>query len=425
MRGYKEEGTTTTPFDMVMLNDLDRFHLVIDVIDRVPGLGASAAPPAPGDGRRAAARPRLDARARRGRPGDPRLGLAVLSGRCPRRQRRLDEPEAARVVDEDGSARSLSTRSTSAPRDVDAVAHRVVHGGARFREPVVIDDAVLDASCGSWSSSRRSTTARPSRRSTTARRALPGRAAGRRLRHRLPRHDARGGRRLRGAAARGASEWGIRRYGFHGLSVQWAAERVARAAARRLPPRRRLLGHGGPRRAVGRDDDGLQPTRGHPDGDPLGGDRSRRSCCTCCAQGGSTSRRSSEALEHESGLLGLSGISARVEELEQSGEPGARLALAVFSRRVAGAVAAMACSLGGLDALVFTGGVGEQSSAVRAAVCDRLQFVGVELDADRNRQAHPDAEITGPGSSVRVVVLGAREDVVAARAARDLLGRAS
>ena len=68
VRGYKEEGTTTTPFDMVMLNDMDRFHLVMDVIDRVPGLGIRHARAAPADGRRAAAPPRLHARARR-RPG--------------------------------------------------------------------------------------------------------------------------------------------------------------------------------------------------------------------------------------------------------------------------------------------------------------------------------------------------------------------
>ena len=96
VRGYKEEGTTTTPFDMVMLNDLDRFHLVMDVIDRVPGLRDSAGRPAPGDAGPPARRARIHARARRGRPGDPRLDLAVLSGarRDPRRQRGLDEPEA-------------------------------------------------------------------------------------------------------------------------------------------------------------------------------------------------------------------------------------------------------------------------------------------------------------------------------------------
>ena len=76
VRGYKEEGTTTTPFDMVMLNDLDRFHLVIDVIDRVPGLAHERGAPAPGHGGRAPARPRVHARARRRRSDDPRLDLA-------------------------------------------------------------------------------------------------------------------------------------------------------------------------------------------------------------------------------------------------------------------------------------------------------------------------------------------------------------
>ena len=76
VRGYKEEGTTTTPFDMVMLNDLDRFHLVMDVIDRVPGLAERAAHAAPGDGRRAPAPPRLHPRARRGSRRRHRLALA-------------------------------------------------------------------------------------------------------------------------------------------------------------------------------------------------------------------------------------------------------------------------------------------------------------------------------------------------------------
>ena len=76
VRGYKEEGTTTTPFDMVMLNDLDRYHLVIDVIDRVDGLGSRAAVAAPAHGRRAAAAPRLHPGARRGLAGHPGLAVA-------------------------------------------------------------------------------------------------------------------------------------------------------------------------------------------------------------------------------------------------------------------------------------------------------------------------------------------------------------
>ena len=79
VRGYKEEGTVTTPFDMVMRNDLDRFHLVIDVIDRVPGLGSHAASLRQHLEDRATPRQRLRARARRGRAGDPRLDLASLT----------------------------------------------------------------------------------------------------------------------------------------------------------------------------------------------------------------------------------------------------------------------------------------------------------------------------------------------------------
>ena len=91
VRGYKEEGTTTTPFDMVMLNDLDRYHLVMDVIDRVPGLAAQARAPAPGDGRPPPEGAGVDARARRGPP----RGRATGPGRTDDlRQRRLDEPQA-------------------------------------------------------------------------------------------------------------------------------------------------------------------------------------------------------------------------------------------------------------------------------------------------------------------------------------------
>jgi len=128
------------------------------------------------------------------------------------------------------------------------------------------------------------------------------------------------------------------------------------------------------------------------------------------------------ALESESGLLGLSGTTSHVEELERSDEPAARLALGVFGHRVAAAVASTAVSLGGIDAIVFTAGVGEGSSRVRADVCGRLAFLGVELDADANAAAQPDVDVAAEQSPVRVIVIHAREDVVAARAVRALLG---
>jgi acetate kinase len=126
-------------------------------------------------------------------------------------------------------------------------------------------------------------------------------------------------------------------------------------------------------------------------------------------------------LEHESGLAGLSGISGDVRELECSDAPAARLALAVFAYRVATAVGAMATALGGLDAIVFTAGIGGNSASVRAAVCERLGYLGVQIDADANASARPDATVSTAASPVRVVVLEAREDVVAARATRELL----
>jgi len=112
------------------------------------------------------------------------------------------------------------------------------------------------------------------------------------------------------------------------------------------------------------------------------------------------------ALEHESGLAGLGGLD----------DPAAR---AVFTYRIAQAVATMAAALGGLDALVFTAGVGENSAAVRAEVCGRLGFLGVELDAAANERGDP--EVASAGAGVRVVVLHAREDAVIARAVRALL----
>jgi len=82
----------------------------------------------------------------------------------------------------------------------------------------------------------------------------------------------------------------------------------------------------------------------------------------------------------------------------------------------------MATALAGIDALVFTAGIGEGSASVRRNVCERLRFLGVELDAEANAAATPDVDVNTPGTAVRVVVLHAREDVVAARAAQELLG---
>jgi len=118
------------------------------------------------------------------------------------------------------------------------------------------------------------------------------------------------------------------------------------------------------------------------------------------------------ALEHESGLLGLAGTADMREVLSRS-DDAAALALAVYVHRLRAGVAAMAASLGGLDALVFTGGVGENSAEIRALACAGLGFLGVSLDAGLNGSNEGDGLV-----GERVLVVRAREDLEIARQVR-------
>ena len=211
----------------------------------------------------------------------------------------------------------------------------------------------------------------------------------------------------------------IRRYGFHGLSVQWASERVN--AARLVVCH---LGGGCSITAVrnGRSVDttmGFTPLEGVPMATRAG--TVDPGALLYLLRHGVSVDELDEALERESGLLALSGVSADVYALERSPEAPAAFALEVLAYRVAGAVAAMSVPLGGLDALVFTAGIGEHSPRVRADVCAQLGFLGVEVDPGRNVAADGDADIGAEQSRVRVAVVRAREDLVAARTARGLL----
>ena len=219
-------------------------------------------------------------------------------------------------------------------------------------------------------------------------------------------------------------DWGIRRFGFQGLSVQWSAEQV------RVP--RLVVCHlgGGCSVTAVRDGRSVDTTMGFSplEGVPMAtrsGSIDTEIVLHLLRAGKLDLDEIERALQSESGLLGLSGETAQVEELERSSSPGAELALGVFVHRVAAAVAAMAASLGGIDALVFTAGIGEGSAKVRRDVCNRLRFLGVELDEDANAAlvAGTGADIAAAGAGVRIVVVHAREDVVAARAAAEALGQ--
>jgi acetate kinase len=131
------------------------------------------------------------------------------------------------------------------------------------------------------------------------------------------------------------------------------------------------------------------------------------------------------ALEKESGLLALAGTAdmREVERRAAAGDADATLAFDVYGHRLAAGVAAMTAAVGGLDVLVFTGGVGEHSAAVRADAAHRLGWLGVSVDAERNATAVPDTDVTAEDAAVRCVVIAAREDLQMAREARLILTR--
>ena len=215
----------------------------------------------------------------------------------------------------------------------------------------------------------------------------------------------------------------VRRFGFHGLSHAYVSARVAQlTGARRIVTCH--LGAGASLCAV-LDGRSLDTTMGFT---PLEG-------LVMATRSGDVDpglvlwleeherlrpHEVAAALEQRSGLLALAGTAdmREVETRAANGDPDARLALDVYGHRLAGAVAAMAASLGGLDAVAFTGGVGEHSAGVRADAARRLAWLGVELDDGRNAAAAGDAEITAAGATVRTLVITAREDLQIAREVR-------
>ena len=293
----------------------------------------------------------------------------------------------------DGHDRSRHLDSLADAPPVAAVAHRIVHGGNRFVDPTLVDAETLEAL-------RALTELAPLHMA-------PALAALEDARRRLPDtphvavfdtsfHRTIPERASTYALPRRWRERGIRRYGFHGLSVAWAAEQV------RVP---RLvvchLGGGCSVTAVqdGRSVDttmGFTPLEGVPMGTRAGS--IDPGVLLYLLHHGVTLDELDATLEHESGLVGLAGTDD-VKALLRLHTPAAELALEIFTYRIAQAVAAMATALGGLDAVVFTGGIGENAAPVREAVVEQISFLG----------------------DVAVHVVEAREDVVTARAARTIL----
>ena len=294
-----------------------------------------------------------------------------------------------------------------------------MHGGTHYSAPVRVDAQVLDALAALEPlaplhqpynlSAIRSVSARHP--------ALPQIACFDTSFHRSQTELVR-----RFALPRRLHELGIQRYGFHGLSYEHIAGELPRHLGERADGRVVVahLGNGASMCAM-RERRSVATSMGFTalDGLVMG-----RRCGTLDAgvvlymlrEMGMSADEVEDVLYRQSGLLGLSGISRDMRTLEQSDDPRAAEAIELFCYRAVTTLAGLVASLGGLDAIVFTAGIGENSARVRQRICERLDWLGIKLDSDAN--ASSAARISAAGSRCDVLVLRTDEEHVIARATR-------
>ena len=312
--------------------------------------------------------------------------------------------------------------------EIGAVGHRVVHGGRLFSGAAIITDEVRKqiASLEELAPLHQAPSLAGITRAQQAFPALPHVAC----------FDTAFHSNLPAAASTYAvplkwrERFGVRRYGFHGLSHAYASRRAAEMIGESLDSLRIVtchLGAGASLAAVagGRSVDttmGLTPLEGLVMA-TRSGSIGPSVPLWLQAHAGLTPDQVQEALERDSGLTGLAGTADMREVLERAsnGDVEAALARDVYVHALRAGIARMAASMQGVDAVVFTGGVGEHSSETRALAATGLEFLGMGLDEPHNRQVSGDADISGAGASVRTLVVQAREDLQMAREIRGLL----
>jgi acetate kinase len=349
-----------------------------------------------------------------------------------------------RVIEDDDTVTEsddlLAIGSGTAPGEVarvvkgygllDAVGHRIVHGGTWFTGPVRIDDEVADL-LGELVNLAPLHQPKSLAVLEALKHALPG----------IPEvacFDTAFHAGLPASAATYAlprewrERWGLRRFGFHGLSHSYAATRAAGMVDRPLESLRLVTCHlgAGASLAAIREGRSIDTTMGFTPLEGLvmatrSGNVDPGLLVWLQRSGGLTSDELADGLEHRSGLQGLAGTPDMREILVAAGrgEPEAVLAIDVYVHRLRAGIAAMTASLGGLDGLVFTGGVGENSPLIRRRVVSDLEVLGLLLDGDRNSDGKGDREIGLVGVTPFIAVVTAREDLQIAREVRLLLGR--
>ncbi|ODH00005.1 acetate kinase [Nostoc sp. KVJ20] len=301
--------------------------------------------------------------------------------------------------------------------EIDVVGHRVVHGGQDYQDSVVITEDVKKAIAGLSNLA-------PEHNPV----AVEGIEAIENILENVTQiavFDTGFHATLPDAAAiyPGLYQWveqGIRRYGFHGISHQYCSQRAAQILGQDVPPERLItchLGNGCSLAAIknGRSIDttmGFTPVEGLMMGS-RSGSVDPGILIYLLRYGNYSIEKLDDILNKTSGLKGISGVSSDMREVREAiaqGNSRAQLAWDIYVHRLRSGIGAMLTSLGGLDTLVFTAGVGEHSAEIRQAACEAFEFLGLKLDLEKNQQQPVDEDIATSDSAVRVLVIHTQED---------------
>jgi acetate kinase len=314
------------------------------------------------------------------------------------------------------------TRTLTSLAEIDVVGHRVVHGGPKYQEPVLLTPELKSGIAEASAFAPLHNRAELEGMEIIEKRlgAIPQVAV----------FDTGFHRRMPQAATvyPGPYLWfenGIHRYGFHGINHQYCAGRAAQLLRRELNSLKLVtchLGNGCSLAAI-REGHSIDTTMGFTplEGLMMGtrsGSIDPGILTYLMRENQLQPQEIDDVLNKQSGLLGISGISGDMREILASAKQGrsrAKLAFDIYGHRVRAGIGAMVAVLGGIDALVFTAGVGENSAEVRAAACKGLSFLGLKLDEAGNVQGLPDQDIATPDSAVRVLIIRAQEDWAIAR----------
>jgi len=313
-----------------------------------------------------------------------------------------------------------------------AVGHRIVHGGTRYSGPVRLDAAV-EANLRALTDLAPLHQPKSMAALAAVQAVLPDVPA-------VACFDTAFHATMPAAATTYAippewrKRWALRKYGFHGLSHAYASRRAAEIVGRPLEELRIVTCHlgAGASLAAVRGGRSVDTTMGFTPLDGLvmatrSGSIDPGLVLWLADHAGMPTEELAATLEHRSGLLGLAGTAdmRAILDAEAAGDEAAILAIGVYLHRLRASISAMVAALGGLDVLVFTGGVGEHAPSIRERVAVDLAYLGVVVDPRANAAAEADADIGAPEARVRTVVVRAREDLEIAREVRATLGFAA